>query len=260
MRVVTLTNEKGGVGKTTVALHLAAGLALRDMRVLLIDSDSQAHCGQQLGMPERGGLYRLLVQEAEWKEVLQEPDMSAWAGPQGHIGRLLLLPSNIETRVIPLMINNPLLLAQRLEELRGVVDVVVIDTSPTPSLLQSVVYCASDAVLYPTKCEMLALDGLAKSTVHLLDQNKARALYGLPAVRLLGVLPTMYQDTNAHRYGIELIEQHFGDSATWRPIAMRTIWRDREYVKKTMYAYAPEHEATAEIDAVVERVARYVSA
>lgn len=258
MNVFVFANEKGGVGKSFCSRHAAAKLA-HQYRVLLIDADSQGHAAHQLNVPEFGGLYRLLVQEAEWKEVLREPDVACWSGVEKPAGRLLLLPSNLETRVIPMMISNPLALRDRLSELKDVVDVVVIDTSPTPSLLHSVIYHASHAAVVPTTCESLSLDGLAKSTLHLAQGDESRKGFGLPGVQLIGVQPTMWQNTNAHNYGLDLMEQHFGVAQVWRPLAMRTVCRDSEYAKRTLFAYAPGHIATREIERMVKKVEAYVA-
>jgi chromosome partitioning protein len=258
MKVITLTNEKGGVGKTTLALHIAAGLALMNKRVLLLDSDPQGHCANQLKVKEFGGLYRLLVQDEEWNKVLREPEFAQWGGPFGAVGRLLLLPSNLETRAIPLMMSNPLALRERLAELESIIDVVVIDTAPTPSLLQTVIYSASDFILFPTQCELLSLDGLAKSTLHITQQNAARASYGLDEpVRLLGVVPTMFTNTAAHAHGIDLLEKHFGAANVWKPFTQRTVWREAGFQQKTLYSYAPTHEVTMEVAEMVKKVANY---
>jgi len=262
VKVITLTNEKGGVGKTTLSLHLAAGLALLGKRVLLLDSDPQGHCANQLKVKEFGGLYRLLVQDEEWKNVLRLPDRERWggAGASATACDLYVLPSNIETRGIPLMISDPLVLRERLAELNNAIDVVVIDTSPTPSLLQTVVYCATDYIIMPTQCERLSLDGLQKSTLHISHQNKAREGYGIPEpVQLLGVVPTMFTNTAAHAHGIETLKKHFGDEQVWKPFPQRTVWREAGFAQQTLFSYAPSHEVTADVAAMVKKVADYAA-
>lgn len=71
MKIITLLNEKGGVGKTTIATHIAAGLAVRGMRVLLVDADPQGHATVSLGLQKEPGLYDLLVRDATFKSVLR---------------------------------------------------------------------------------------------------------------------------------------------------------------------------------------------
>ena len=71
MKTITLLNEKGGVGKTTLAIHIAAGLAIRGKRVVLVDADAQANSTSQLQIAEAPGIHDLLVREAEWNDVLK---------------------------------------------------------------------------------------------------------------------------------------------------------------------------------------------
>lgn len=255
MKVLTFLNEKGGVGKTTLARHVAAGAALHDLRVLLIDTDTQGHCAQQLGLPATPGLYNLLVKQARWGAVVYEPEARHWSGIEPTIGRLLLLPSDINTRSISAEIDqsHPLLLRERLAELEGGIELVVIDTAPTPTLLQSVIMLASDFVVYPTQCQGLSLDGLAQSTQHMRDLDDVRATFGLAPLQLVGVVPTMFQGTLAHGKGLDLLTNHFGTKRVWEPIPHRTIWQQCEYEQQTLFAYAPAGDATQQMRQMVQK-------
>lgn len=254
MEVITLLNEKGGVGKTSLSRHIAAGLAIGGRKVLLIDADPQAHSTHQMRLAEYGGLYRLLVQEDEWKSVIKTAPAAAWAGTLASIGQLYVLPGNVETRAIPGLVSDVGLLRERLNELDGWIDTVVIDTAPTPSLLQSMVYIATDSLIYPTQAQSLSLDGLAKSVTRMHSLNKSRAAVGLNSAKLIGVVPTMVRNTTAHAYGLNQIEQHFGVKAVLPSLAMMTAWQDAEYAKETLYTYAPGHEATNQMIDVLKRV------
>lgn len=252
MKVITLLNEKGGVGKTTLSINIAAGLALRGKRVLVIDADPQASATTQLGLEETGGLYQLMYNEAEWNKVLIEP--KDWNGATPAKGSFWLLPSNVETRAIPLVVDDVQVLRERLTELDDYVDIVIIDTSPTPSLLHAMIYLASDYMVYPTQCEILSMKGLAKSVAHMQRSKSTRQLFGMEATRLLGVQPTMFEGmTLVHKHGLSLIQQQFG-TATWQPISDRTIWKQASFQQKTMFAYAPESEAALEMWRVVDHV------
>lgn len=253
MKVITLLNEKGGVGKTTLSTHIAAGLANKGQRVLLIDADAQGHSSEIMGIKDFGGLYRLLIQEAEWNTVIREPKRDIWSNghPQGF---LWLLPSNIETRAIPMLTDDTRLMRDRLEEIASYLDVVVIDTSPTPSMLHSMIYIATDFMVYPSQCEKLSLTGLNASRKHIAKLNENRKLFSLSPAALLGVAPTMYADTNAHRYGLDLIEQEFGAKGTLPAINRYTIWQDAAYAEMLMFAYAPQHHATQQMIELVEKV------
>lgn len=258
MDILTLLNEKGGVGKTTLATHIAAGLAIRGYKVLLIDSDAQGSATSQLNLPDdMSGLYQLLVKDAEWNTVLLEP--KKWSGAADAKGRLLVLPGNGETRVIPMLVDDVRLLSERLTELDEHIDIVIVDTSPTPSLLHSMIYVASDYMVYPTQCELLSLRGLAKSVAHMQRMRDTRKAFNLAPTRLLGVQPTMFEaHTLAHKHGMELIQQQFG-GATWRPIADRTIWKQASFQQQTIFAYAAESEAALEMWEVVDNIERGIA-
>ncbi len=259
MKVICLTNAKGGVGKSTWAIHVAAGLALRDKRVLLIDADAQGCCADQLGVPESSGFYRLLARGAAWDEVLREPEAGRWSGRLPTVGTLHLLPGDTDTaRVYKALEQYPLALRERLAEVSGRFDVAIIDTPPSPSLLHPILFFATDAAIYVTKCARLSLRGLAQSTEYMKAHDVERERYGLPPVKLLGVLPTLWRNTNSHYRGRELLERWGGNRRIWESSPLRTIWEDRENAQQTMYAYAPRHEVIDEINAVVERVEKYV--
>lgn len=260
MKVITTLNEKGGVGKTTVSIHIAAGLAIKGYRVLLIDADAQGNATQELNVEEYGGLYRLLGQDAQWGDVLREPVAATWAGEQDAKGSLWVVPSNIETRVIPMVTDNAMILRERLEDIEDSLDVVIVDTSPTPSMLHSIIYMATDYLIYPTKCESLSLEGLNKTIGHMEMLNGSRERAGLPHAALMGVQPTMYDPrTNAHDLGLEFVVKAFRRQ-TWPALPVRTVWRDRSWERKTLYAYAPEHVATDEAWAMVDRVEKGIKA
>ena len=254
MQVITLLNEKGGVGKTTAATHIAGGLAIKGSRVVLIDSDGQANSTSQMRIAEEGGLYKLLVHDAEWGEVLRRAPVDAYGIDPA--GELLVVPSNLETRVIPMLVDDATLLRERLVELADWADYVVIDTSPTPSMLHSMIYVATDYVVYPTQCEMLALEGLNKSIQHMEKLNNNRRMIGLDDAILLGIQPMMYDvRTNAHDYGLSLVVSEFKRKA-FPALPMRTVWRDAGFAKRTMFAHAPDNVASTEAWAMVDRVVK----
>ena len=259
MKVVTLLNEKGGVGKTTNSINIAAGLAIKGHRVLLIDADAQANATQSFGVKEAPGLYDLLLRDAEWGDYLAAPSESVWS-PEKPKGSLWLLPGNVETRLIPMGTSDVTLLYERLQEVADAVDVVVIDTPPTPSMLQALLFVATDYAIYPTKCEQLALEGVAKTQKHLAGLEAHRQHLGEEATALLGVQPTLYDiRTNAHEYGLSCITSAFKRRA-WPALPMRTVYRDASFSGKILFAYAPEdNPAVIENWALVDRVRRGVA-
>ncbi|HHP7245594.1 MAG TPA: ParA family protein [Elainellaceae cyanobacterium] len=260
MKVITLLNEKGGVGKTTLSTHLAAGLAIRGNRVLLIDADAQAHSTLHLGKAERGGLFNLLIDGNEWGTETFEVPPSVYAGDYGADGQLYLMPSNIKNRLIPMATDGLELLHERLEEIETLVDVVVIDTSPDASMLHTLIYVASDYVLYPSQPEMFSSDGLLKSMRRVPKINQMRENMGLGKCTILGVQMTMTEmQTAAHQHVIKMAKQQYGNYV-WNPIAKRTIWRESQLVRKTLFAYDPSHQATDEVWGMVNKVRRKLGA
>ena len=154
-----------------------------------------------------------------------------------------------------MVVSDVTLLRERLSELAEHVDVVVIDTSPMPSLLHSMIYLASDYMIHPSQCESLSLDGLKKSMLHMAQLKETRKAFGLQNASLMGVQPTMFDTrTNAHHFALGLIQEHFGDRLAWEALPMRTIWRDTTWERKTLFAVAPEHQATDEVWGMVGRV------
>lgn len=250
MKVITLLNEKGGVGKTTVSRHVAAGLAIRGNRVLMIDADAQANSTRLFNLPQQSGVYDLIIRDAEWNQILKPVPSQVYAGNDACEGELFVLPSNMETSVIPMLTNDTLMLAERLQDLRDWADYVVIDTSPTPSMLHAMIFVATDYVIYPTKCEYLSLIGVSETRQHMEALNEQKHKFGLPSVHLLGIQPTMYDvRTNAHDYGLSLLRKEFGRKV-WPALPTRTIWRDVEYADSstTIFGYdAPDRRAKAEV-------------
>lgn len=257
MQVITLLNEKGGVGKTTLSVTLAAGLAIKGQRVLLIDGDSQGHSSVALQQKPKDGLFRLLAQEAQWSDVLIEPDKGTWLGSydEARAGSLWLLPSNATTAAIPTVITDGGLLRERLEDLEGHVDVVVIDTAPQLGMMHTIFYLATHSLIHPVQCERFALSGLLRSTQHAGRMNADRASYGLGAVDVIGAIPNMYSaQTAAHKQGLEFIQQKFGADGVFAPIGLRTAWREASFAGQSIFAAGKGTDAEHEAWAMIERV------
>ena len=240
MRIVTLLNEKGGVGKTTLAFHLAAGLAVVGFRVLAVDADAQGSLTEILGFAQSPALYDLIVRNQSFRKVLRYVNPEIYEYPNRQVkGQLFLLSSNIETQSIASNSKDALAFVRRFTELEGAVDFIIIDTSPTPSLLHGAVYMATDAILYPTKCEYLSFRGLQNSFQHREENERYRRQFKFAPIKILGIVPNIYRHrTLEHRENLAELEESYGD-LVWKPIPQATIWTESSRVHRTIWNYAP---------------------
>jgi chromosome partitioning protein len=189
-RVIAVTNQKGGVGKTTTTINLAASLAVADQRVLLVDMDPQANLTSGVGLRGRASagptIYTALVQD-------DELDPDALIVPTA-VANLSAIPSDrsltgAEVELVSLP-NRESRLRRIVDRVRGRYDHVFIDCPPSLGLLTLNALVAADAVLIPLHCEYFALEGLADLVATL---KRVRAALN-PALDIEGVLLTMHDE------------------------------------------------------------------
>lgn len=254
MKIITLLNEKGGVGKTTSATHIAAGLAVRGHRVVLVDTDPQGHATITLGNKKVPGFYDLMVRGADIEDVIRLINPEVYEVPgQKTEGALFLLPSNIETRNVSNSIDDALAVKWRLGEFDEIADYLIIDTSPTPSLLHGSIYLATDAILYPVTPEYLSFDGFVHSIEHRNRANKRREQEGMKGVYMMGILPTMVRPrTIEHTDNLNELRAQFGNKV-WPHITLRTIWGQASRMHKLIWSLVPDSAAAQEAWLMIDR-------
>lgn len=256
MITITILNEKGGTGKTTLATHIAAGLAISGSQVVLIDADPQANSTTILGLDKSGKFYDFAVRNEAWQNVLQVVHPDVYTPSNVHPdGRLFALAGNSETRNIANSISDQDLFRLRFNQLKDAVDYIIIDTSPTPSLIHAAIGITTDLMLIPTELEAFsAFDGMAQSLLHTDQFRKRAAEKGINAARVAGIIPTMYrQRTAAHNIVLEELVEHYGD-LVWKPLNQFIVYAEASLSKQLVFGYDNESPAAKQLWQVVNRV------
>nr|WP_286219420.1 ParA family protein [Paraoerskovia sediminicola] len=213
-RIVTIANQKGGVGKTTTTVNLAAGLAQGGLNVLVIDNDPQGNASTALGVEHRAGtpsVYEVLIEGAPIAEVVQKcPDIaSLWCVPatidlSGAEIELVSLVSR-ETRLRQAVDDY---LQWRIDEGLERIDYVLVDCPPSLGLLTVNAFVVGREVLIPIQCEYYALEGLTQllRTIDMIRQHLNKDLH------VSSILLTMYDGrTNLAHQVADEVRAHFGD-------------------------------------------------
>lgn len=242
-RRIAVFNHKGGTGKTTTAVSIAAGLAAKGKRVLLVDTDAQGNVSVSLGAGSERSLYHVLVMGLRVGDSVKE------VRPNLH-----LLPSNETLAAAELYLagrqNRDRVLADRLSPAAGDYDYVVLDCSPSLSLMNQNALVFADSVLVPVACDYLSLVGVRQVLKTVKNVN---SLLHHP-VQIWGVLPTFYDGrAKICNEAISTLKDHFGDKCL-PPIRAAIKVKEAPSVGQTIFEYAAGSNAAEDYGVIVDRI------
>ncbi len=244
-RRIAILNQKGGTGKTTTAVNLAAGLAERGFDTLLIDTDAQGNVGASLGIHGEKTLYHVLVESAP-VELVAVP-------VRGHLDVITSdrALAAAEVWLARLDGSRADVLTHRVATALKRYEYVIVDCGPSLSLLNQNALRLADEVLIPVSCDYLALVGVKQvmRTMKEIDQHFHHA------VRLAGVVPTFYDSrTNLSREAVETLRGHFKERL-FDPIRRSTRLAEAPSHRQTIFEYAADSHGAEDYRKLVERIA-----
>lgn len=255
MKIIAISNLKGGVAKTTTAINLGAGLARKGRSVLLVDLDPQAHTGTALGLRPEPGVFYLLTMGTGQAETTFVKQYVRQTGREN----LWLMPGDQTTQAAQIVIqakNSAMdVVRSALERFRkgSGPDYIILDTAPSVGGILERAVWAADLVIVPTSTEYLSTDSVRQMVEMMATMARDKGWRGA----LLGVQPTMYQDQlREHRAALEDLGKVFGERVL-APIHRAAVLGECPGESKTIFEKAPASRAAVEYAGLCKLVMKY---
>ena len=244
-QIVAVANQKGGVGKTTLTVHIAAWLSRQGRKVIVVDGDPQGNATSWLldGDLDSPGVFRLLVVGDPLHQAIQ---------PVGGEWQLGLLPGNWRTGEAMIFLSatsRPFdTIAKSLRPLATMADYVLIDMPPSRAAGFQELLFATGWVLVPTQLERLSLEGV-NFMAHAAKDLTEKRRHG---PRLLGIVPNMVRNTVEHREQLEALLEVYGP-VVWPPVPLSVRVAEASSYGQSLFQFAPKEAVTEAMEKVAQR-------
>lgn len=245
-KIISVSGFKGGVGKSTIATNMAAGCARAGLRTILVETDGQGNASQSMRIKPHNSFYDLMHGAALGRVVDEVP--IEFHG----IGELYLISAFNLQQQVESDPETPMQIIQRFRELRDLVDVIIVDTSPGNTEVHAGLFYAADYLILPTLCDFLSIRSLATTLAHRTSAVMAADGTAYRVAEVLGIVPNRFQAReDVQQANLNVLHRDY--DAQFRVFGVvrdLTAWRQASQLRQSIYAYEhPTNKRAARVAA-----------